>query len=356
MNAAVTTTKGFGVKQRWSLVLGVLASLFFLWLGFRGLALREILDTLGHLNLLWVGVAIPVYFVAIYVLTWRWYYLLCPVKDVHPNRLYPVVLIGYMANNLLPMRLGEVMRAYVLKRREDVAIAPTLTTIFVERVFDGLVMLSFIFTALLFVKFDEPTLNTVIYATTPLFFGATAFFFWLALNPTTAKKLYTWLINRFVPAPVRPKIFELAEHLMDGLATLRDGRMMVLVIFSSLLSWTLESSTYWIVMQAFDFQVSFFVLLLVVGFGNLSTILPSTAGYVGTFHAVAILTLTAFGVDQLLAGSYALVMHATLWTPMVVAGFIYLVKFGFGWRDFQTAQAVVETVEHEHLSATESEA
>lgn len=356
INVASTTNKGFGLKQRWGLALGVLVSVFFLWLGFRGLAINEIWETLGTINLLWVGVAIPVYFLAIYVLTWRWYYLLRPVKDVHPNRLYPVVLIGYMANNLLPMRLGEVMRAYVLKKRDEVDIAPTLATIFVERVFDGLVMLSFIFTALLFVEFDEPTLSAVIYVTTPLFFGATAFFFWLALNPETAQKLYTWAINLFVPTAFRPKVFDIAEHLMTGLATLRDGRTMVLVIFSSLLSWTLESSTYWLIMQAFDFEVNFFVLLLVIGFGNLSTILPSTSGYIGTFHAVAILTLTAFDVDKLLAGSYAVVMHATLWTPMVVAGFIYLLKFGFGFRDFQTAQLVVDEAEHEHLSSSESEA
>lgn len=330
------------MKQRISLILGFLSSLFFLWLGFRGLAFGEIWDALTDINPIWVLISFPVYFLAIYVLTWRWWYLFRPIKNVHPNRLYPVVLIGYMANNLLPFRLGEILRAYVLKKRENVNIAPTLSTIFIERVFDGMTMLAFIFTALFFIDFDEPALQTVIYLTTPLFFGALVMFFVLAANPETATRVYTWLINKFAPGALRPKLLEIVGELMSGLSALRSGRALFLTVLTSFLSWTLESSTYFIVMQAFDFEVNFFVLLLVVGFGNLSTILPSTAGYVGTFHAVAILTLTTFGVDRLQAGSYAIVMHATLWLPMTISGFIYLVKFGFGWRDIKAAQDVAD--------------
>jgi len=340
------------LKQRTSLALGVAVSLFFLWLGFRGLNLNELLDTLGSVNLLWIAVAVPVYFVATYILTWRWYYLLRPVKDIHPNRLFPVVVIGYMANNLLPLRLGEVMRAYVLKRRDETPIAPTLTTIFVERVFDGLVMLTLIFIALFFVDFEEPTLRTIIFLTSPLFFGALLLFFWLASAPDIARRLYSWLIKTFVPSPLQERALSVVEQLMSGLESLRSGRAMLQVIFFSLWSWLVESSTYWIVMQAFDFKVSFSVLLLVVGFGNLSTILPSTSGYIGTFHAVAILTLVAFDVDRVAAGSYAIVMHATLWLPITLAGLIFLIRLGFHWSDFRTAQEVVHNTEEAIDSTT----
>lgn len=333
------------MKQRTSLALGVAVSLFFLWLGFRGLNIDELFDTLGSVNLFWILIAVPVYFVATYILTWRWYYLLRPVKDIHPNRLFPVVVIGYMANNLLPLRLGEVMRAYVLKRRDEAPITPTLTTIFIERIFDGLVMLTLIFTALLFVDFEEPTLRTVIFLTTPLFFGATLIFFWLASAPEIARRLYSWLIKTFVPSSFHDRALPIVEQLMTGLESLRSGRALLQVLFFSLLSWLVESSTYWIVMQAFDFEVSFSVLLLVVGFGNLSTILPSTSGYIGTFHAVAILTLTTFNVDRVDAGSYAIVMHATLWLPITLAGLLFLIRLGFHWSDFQTAQEVVHQAE-----------
>jgi glycosyltransferase 2 family protein len=333
-------------QRRWaSLLIGIAGSGFFLWLGFRGLDFSELWDTIRNIRFGWVGLAVPIYFIAIYILTWRWWYLLRSVQNVHPNRLYPVVVVGYMANNLLPFRLGEVLRAYVLKRRDSVAIPPTLTTIFVERVFDGLTMLTLIFAALLFVEFEEPRLRTIILVTTPLFFGALALFFWIASNPEMTRRLTDWVTTRFLPAPVQEKVKNLSEELLTGLDALRSKQALAGIIFYSLFSWVVEASTYWFVMQAFDFSVSFPVLLLVVGFGNLSTILPSTAGYIGTFHAAAILTLTAFDVDRADAGSYAIVMHATLWLPITVVGFIAFLRMGFEWSEINRAQQVVQESE-----------
>lgn len=344
-------TKTF--QQRSSLVVGLAVSIFFLWLGFRGLDFGEIWDTLREVNFGWIALGVPVYFVAVYILAWRWHYLLAPIKPLHPHRLFPIVVIGYMANNLLPLRLGEVMRAYVLKRRDHVPIVPTLTTILIERVFDGLVMLAFILSALLFVDFEEPTLRKVILLATPLFFGALLVFFWLAMSPEVARRWYSAIIQRFIPnAGLREKILGLADELMRGFASLRSWRALGLVVFYSVLSWSIEASIYWIVMQAFQFEVSFYVLMLVIGFGNLSTILPSTAGYVGTFHAVAILTLVAFDVDRTIAGSYAILMHATLWLPITVAGLVYLLRLGLSWSDFQAAQEVVR--EDSHPAADET--
>lgn len=346
MNANTQTQPAQPNARQWaSLFIGIAVSVFFLWLGFRGLDISELWSTIRNIRFGWVALAVPIYFFAIYILTWRWWYLLRSVKDVHPNQLYPVVVVGYMANNLLPFRLGEVLRAYVLKRRDDVPIPPTLTTIFVERVFDGLTMLTLIFVALFFVEFEEATLRTVILVTTPLFFGALVAFFWFASNPDVARTITAWLTTKFVPGPLREKVQALSEELLSGLEGLRSKQALVGIIANSLLSWTVEASTYWIVMQAFDFSVSFPVLLLVVGFGNLSTILPSTAGYIGTFHAVAILTLTAFDVERAIAGSYAIVMHATLWLPITIAGFIAFLAMGFQWSEINRAQQAVQEAE-----------
>jgi uncharacterized protein (TIRG00374 family) len=205
--------------------------------------------------------------------------------------------------------------------------------------------LTFIFTALLFVDLQSDALDTVILVTTPLFFGALLVFFWLASQPNLTRRLSAYLIRMLLPWRFRQRALNLVEHFLSGLEALRSGRALALAIFFAVWSWTTEASTYWIVMQAFEFRVSFFVLLLVVGFGNLATILPSTAGYIGTFHAAAIVTLTAFGVPKAVAASYALVMHATLWLPITLAGLFYLLRLGLRWSDFQQAQVVVRDAE-----------
>jgi hypothetical protein len=330
------------------LALGGVVSAFFAWIGFRGLDIDQFFEVLGQIDVLWLPLAALVFFVGAYLITWRWYYLLHPLKDIPLNRLYPIVIIGYMGNNIYPARIGELIRAYFLHRNEGIRYAPSLATILVERIFDGLVMLTFIFTALLFVDFDEPILETVFQALTPLFFGAMAFFFALALKPAWAEALYTRLIQLLVPSRLQAKVLEVAERFMAGLVALRNPRLLAATWFFSLASWTVEASTYWIVLRAFDFEVTFWALFLVMGLANLTTILPSTPGYVGTFHGVTILTLSAFGVTQADAGAYAIVMHMVLWLPITLVGFMLLWQQGLTWRGLDQA---TQTIQQQEASA-----
>jgi uncharacterized protein (TIRG00374 family) len=128
---------------------------------------------------------------------------------------------------------------------------------------------------------------------------------------------------------------------MAGLEALRSPRDLVLTFGASILSWTVEASTYWLVLHAFPFEASFFVVLLMVGLGNLATILPTTPGYVGTFHGIVALVLMAFGVTQADAAAYAVLMHAVIWAPVTLVGAILLFRMGLGWGDFARAEQAV---------------
>lgn len=329
--------------KRWLMMaLGLIFSAFFVWLGFKDLKIRELFDIIRTLDAVWLIVAAVVYQIAAYVITWRWYFLLRPVKDVHANVLFPIVMIGYMGNNIYPARIGELIRAYLLKKDEQVPYAPSLATIIVERIFDGLVMLTFVFTALLFVEFDNPVIRNVIVGTAPLFFGGLLLFSFLAVRQTLARRLYTSLIRAVLPQALEEKVLHIADHFMSGLETLRTPRLLLLTWVCSIASWTVEASTYWIVLRAFDFEVSFWVLMLLMGLANLTTVLPSTPGYFGTFHGVVVIILTTFGVAGELAGAYAIVMHLVLWLPVTVLGACFLVYRGMGWRDLEQATHQVE--------------
>ncbi len=331
--------------RRWlTFTLGLGISAFFVWLGLRALNRDLLLKTIQSIDAGWLGVAAVVYFLATYILAWRWYYLLRPVKPVHPNRLFPIVVIGYMGNNIYPARIGELVRAYILKHAEQIDYAPSLATILVERIFDGLVLLSFILMALLFVDFEEPALQTAIYITAPLFVGALLIFSVLALRPETTRRVYTTIITWLIPAAaLQEKLLHLAEHFMKGLETLRTPRLLLLTWISSLASWTVEASTYWIVLHAFNFTVTFWVLMLAMGFANLTTIIPSAPGYIGSFHLAVGVTLTAFGVSKEDAGAYAVVMHLVLWLPVTLVGFLYFIRMGMRWSDFDKATRYVES-------------
>src|SRR3990170_8389661 len=135
--------------------LGFAISLAFLALFFYQTDWDEIRDAFGNANYVIALASLPVYFVGIWVRTVRWQYLLRPVARVKTQRLYPVVLIGLMANNLIPARAGELVRAYILGEREQVSKAASLGTIAVDRLFDGLTLIPMLVVIAPFVSGDE---------------------------------------------------------------------------------------------------------------------------------------------------------------------------------------------------------
>ncbi len=332
--------------RRWLLlIVGLAISAVLIYFALEKLNLQEVWRDLQGAHYEWIIPGVLVYFVAVWARTWRWHYLLRPIQRVPLRDLFPVVVIGYMGNNVYPFRAGEVIRAWVLKRNSGVSISASLATIIVERIFDGLVMLIFVFAALPFARVPPPYDQIVLWMTI-LFLGALAAFFALALRPEMTRRLYHRVFEKFVPVEsVRTRLVGLADRFMDGLASLRSPADLGMTLVTSVVIWLTETTKYWFVMHAFNFQVSFFVLMLMTAVVNLATTLPSSPGYVGTFDTPGIAVLQAFGVDPNVAAAYTLVLHAALWLPITLLGVIYMIRQGIQWGDFARASSEISTAE-----------
>jgi len=328
------------VFRRWQFWLGLIVSAVFLWLALRGLKLEEVFDIIRAANPVWLLPGVAVYFVAVVARTWRWQALLRPLKVVSVRKLFTVVVIGYMGNNIYPARIGELLRAYVLRRNEQISISSSLATIVVERLFDGLVVLLLVFLVLpsAQAQWDLPgSMRALIAAGSFLFFTALVVFLALAARPDIASRVYGFLIVRLIPHRLRARVGELLDRFMTGLSALRDFRQVLIIFLITLVIWLLETATYWLVMQAFPFEVPFTTLMLMNGVANLVTTIPALPGYVGTFDLPGIAVLVASGVDPEIATSYTLVLHAVLWLPVTLLGFYYMVRQSLRWSDFAKA-------------------
>ncbi|MEJ2560636.1 MAG: lysylphosphatidylglycerol synthase transmembrane domain-containing protein [Anaerolineae bacterium] len=323
--------------KRWQFWLGAGISALFLVIALRNLHLGNVWAEMRAARYGWILPGVAVYFLGVWARTWRWDYLLRPLKRIPLRRLFPVVVIGYMGNNVYPARAGEVIRAYVLRRREGVSIGASLATIVVERVFDGLVMLIFVFIGLPFTPMPG-WLQGMVIAASLLFFGALGLFMTLAIKIEWAEVAYGWAIDRVVPARFRVPVRGFADRFMTGLHSLRSGRGVLMIFVTSIVIWLAETVKYWFVMHAFDFSVPFWVLMLMNGIVNLATTIPSSPGYVGTFDAPGIEILSIFGVERSLAAGYTLVLHAALWLPITLLGFWYMGRESISWRDFGQAE------------------
>ncbi len=339
-------------SRRWAaLLLGIAVSAIFLYVGLRGLKLAEVWHDIRTIQPGWVIVGATIYFLAVWGRTWRWHYLLRSIKPVSLKRLFPIVVIGYMGNNVYPFRAGEVIRAFVLKRNEDIQVSASLATIVVERIFDGLVMLIFVFVALPFADFKADWLRNVVLFSTILFWGAFLVFLVMALRPEQMRRLYTALFERLLPAPLSEKALGLADHFMTGLENLRRPRDLLMILVSSTFIWLTETTKYWFVMHAFNFEVSYFALMLMNGVVNLATTIPSAPGYIGTFDAPGIAVLAAYGISREVAAAYTLVLHVALWFPITLLGAYYYFRQPLRWGKNVSKASVDEENAKNEISA-----
>ena len=199
--------------KSWQFWVGILISVVFLYYALRGLGLQELGNALAQANYIWILPGVAVYFMGFWVRAWRWHYLLRPVKKIPTRTMFPILTIGYMGNNIFPARMGEVLRAVVLKKHEDVPISASLATIIVERVFDGVVMLGFVFLNLQ--ELTHLTTNsgfigdirTLALVGSGVFIGALVVFLLMAMFPLQAERIIVYLVQRFLPSAFRPPDF-----------------------------------------------------------------------------------------------------------------------------------------------------
>ncbi len=328
--------------KRWQFWVGIAVSAFFLYLALRGLRLAEVWEDMQTARLIWLLPGVAVYFVGVWARAWRWHYLLRPLKKIPTRTMFPIVTIGYMGNNIYPARAGEVLRAAILKDREGVAISASLATVVVERIFDAVVMLGFVFFNLgelsrlthdsgFVGNIQELALWSAI-----IFIGALIIFLLAAMFPRITERLAMTIISQVIPARFRHKVGGLALRFLTGLESLRSPQEALMVFFTTVIIWLLETGKYWFIMHGFGFEVSFFALMLMNGIVNIATTLPSAPGYVGTFDAPGIAVLVAYGVPQATAAAYTLVLHAALWLPITALGAFYYFKQPLRWgKDLQ---------------------
>jgi glycosyltransferase 2 family protein len=325
--------------KSWRFWVGIAISAFFLFLVLRGLELDQVWEAMRTAQYAWLIPGVGVYFLGVWVRTWRWHYLLRPLKNISTRSMFPIVTIGYMGNNIYPARAGEVLRAAVLRQREGVPISASLATIIVERIYDAVVMLGFVFLNLPeLARLTQDTglvggldIRTLALVGSLIFIGALLVFLLAAMFPPITERFVDFFINYFLPGRFRPRVKELSVRFLSGLESLRSPFEAVMIFFTTVLIWLLETAKYWFVMHAFDFEVSFFALMLMNGIVNLATTLPSSPGYVGTFDAPGIAVLMAYGVAQGVATSYTLVLHGALWFPITLLGVYYYIRQPLRW-------------------------
>ena len=257
--------------------------------------------------------------------------------------LWHATTIGFMANNLLPARAGEVARGFIASRQLPVRFTTSLGSIGVERLFDALVMLGLMALAIaspsfpVHAHFGGKSLSAIA-ATTAAMFGLVLVVALLVANrPGTFLVLVERLSHRLLPVRIAHRIVRASEGIVEGLSVLKSPGRFAGVVGWSLVLWLKNAAAFAICFRAFGIGIPLEAALLLQGIIGFGVAIPSTAGYVGVFEAATVFTLQQYGVDPSLALAYALTYHVTTFIPITLLGFWSLSRLHLHMRDLSAA-------------------
>lgn len=305
--------------------LGILISGGCIALLSRSVALDELVASLRAANPVFLAPAVGLYFLGTLVRSLRWRTLLRG-HPVSVRVLFRSLVIGLMANDVLPGRLGEIARVFLLARNAAVPVGASVASIVVERVLDGIALTALLGIGILWTGAAGWLLDLA--AVSAALFGvATAGLLWAALVPGPAR----WLGYRatgLAPERFRERLRRLVDTALEGLAAMAQPAAAARVVVLSLVAWGLEASMYVAIMAGFHVPGGPAAGLIGTGVANLATLIPSSPGYVGTFDlALQTVLVGVFDAPAADAASYTLTVHLTLLVPVVALGLFFL------WRE-----------------------
>jgi uncharacterized protein (TIRG00374 family) len=324
-------------------LLGVGISLGLLLWALRGVSLQDVLSHVAEARPAPLAIAVILATVTFPLRLLRWRLLLRDEKEqgYHPGPLWHAIAVGFMANNVLPLRAGELVRSFAASRLARIRFTTVFSSIAVERIFDALTVVGLLTLALL-----SPTLppslsvagvSVVRLAQTGGLIGVLALLSAILVlaAPLTAERM----VRRLLPWPrLADRLVNLIEGVRQGLVVLRTPARLILVVFWSLVLWLVNALAFYVGFAAFDIPVSFSGALLMQGLLALGISIPSTPGFFGPFEAVIVAVLKLFGVPNDVAFSYAISFHLTSFVPITLLGFWSLTRIPGGLQGLRQAR------------------
>ena len=323
------------------IVLGLALSVFFLAWAFRDVSLAELAHQLRRANYVYFALAVLVLTLTFPLRALRWRILLAPGTAGAPlGPVWRATAIGFMANNVLPARAGEVVRAYAASQLVGLPVSTTLASIGIERVFDGLVIIFLLTLGILAPEFPSHSqvagrsVADIAVWTGGAFAVILMLFVTMVHAPARALQVVDRAFHRVLPRRAAEWTVRVLRNLIEGLAILRSPRDTARVLVWSFALWLTNASGYWFGFRAFHLLgLPASSTLVLQGIVALGVAIPSSPGWFGPFEAASRASLELYGVNGGAAASFALGLHIGGFIPITAIGFWILARTGLTLRE-----------------------
>ena len=309
--------------------LGIGISIFFMGLLLRKIDFQKLAAAMQTMDYRFLVPVVLFTFASYFLRAVRWKFLLISEKNISLKSLYPATIIGYMANNLLPARLGEFVRAYVLAQREGLETPSVFASLVIDRLFDGFTVILMLLVTLFALRLpqgmaDAETALKVGGMVTFLLYCAVIVFLFLLKRQTMRTLAFVKLILKPFPLRFSDRLIPLLGSFIAGIRMSSRGGHIAALLITSVLIWTFAVLPVDMILQAFGIHLpitaSMFIMVLLV----FAVMVPASPGFIGTYHYACFKGLSAFGIAESTSISIALVIHGSAFFPVIIAGFYHL--------------------------------
>lgn len=305
-----------------NLLIGLAISGVCIFFAVRGINFSEVGSSLRNASYSYLIPVVGIVVMGLYLRCYRWGIILRSLVAYDQKTLFSVGSIGFMAVCVLPARLGEFARPYLVKRKSGVRMSATMATIIVERVFDLLALMIVLFAVLLKVALPPEIFKAGMTMLT-IAFSLFVVLIFLAVKRDFSLAAIDRLLG-LLPERMKQPLLRLSHSFIEGLQMLPNIRKTLYVGALSFVIWLVLGLSNYLLFYAFRFDLSLinaYAVLVVVALG---VMLPAAPGFLGTYHYACVLGLTAFGIAKAEAFSYAVALHFIQMAPVILIGLVLL--------------------------------
>jgi uncharacterized protein (TIRG00374 family) len=310
--------------------VGVLSSAIFLTLALHQVDWARTAAILRETNWVLVCLGIGSAVATLVTFAFRWRVLLSSTAELSVKDTFSYIMIGYLANIVFPLRMGEVARAVLLGRRHGISASLVFGSVVLERTLDLLTVL--LLAVAISFAMDIPP---VIRAGMMILAGAgLVVLVALLLLSRSESHVLCWVgrLSGFAPRILAERLAMLVERFAEGLSALRHGRELGLVLCLSALAWTIAGTAAVSFIAAFHLPAPWYAGFFVLTVTNLGSAIPSSPGFIGVYHYLAVMALSVWVPDKSEALAYAIGTHGLSMLMNILVGCVCLAKEGIAFR------------------------
>lgn len=320
------------MKKR--VLVGILISIFFIFLILKNIDIKSMLKIIAGGQYLWLLPYLCSITFAFIIRSVRWKFLFSPVKKFGPLELFPCLIMGFAANLIFPVRIGEFVRAYIVGKKHAVSKSASFATIVLERITDGIGILVLLSIALIFLPKVPPW-------TKKMFISGIVFFIiaLVVVGVLIVKKSYTDLLKRipFLKDETKERIVQKAKKFITGFEIIKDVKSFFAIIFLSVFIWLCESMNVYLLVRIIGIHLPFSAVIFVLFVTVIGLIIPAAPGSVGTFEFFFVTSIMFFGVSKVNGLAAALIIHVVGIILIMSLGVYYFIKEGISYKEITTS-------------------